>query len=89
MQIDVDHYLAYLTAQQRSAHTVAAVGFDLQTLLQYTHKIACERWTLLTPRDIKGFIAQQVRAGLKPRTGARQLSSVRGLYKYLIAQNQA
>ena len=88
----VDRYLEFVAGRSRP-NTLRAVAFDLKTFFTVVGKDPVE----VTAADVFEFLADQrgdrsvVRladreSGLSARTIARRLSSVSGLYAYLIAR---
>ncbi len=88
----VDRYLEFVAGRCRP-NTLRAVAFDLKTFFAVTGKDPVE----VTAADVFEFLADQrgdrtvVRladreSGLSARTIARRLSSVSGLYAYLVAR---
>jgi hypothetical protein len=88
----VDRYLEFVAGRAR-ANTLRAVTFDLETLFMVVDKDPVE----VVATDVFEFLAHQrgdrqvVRisdreSGLSARTIARRLSSVAGLYAYLMAR---
>jgi integrase/recombinase XerD len=88
----VDRYLEFVAGRCRP-NTLRAVAFDLKTFFTVTGKDPVE----VTAADVFDFLADQrgdrtvVRladreSGLSARTIARRLSSVSGLYAYLVAR---
>ena len=88
----VDRYLEFVAGRSRP-NTLRAVAFDLKAFFAVVGKDPVE----VTPVDVFDFLAHQrgdrsvVRladreSGLSARTIARRLSSVSGLYAYLIAR---
>ena len=88
----VDRYLEFVAGRARP-NTLRAVAFDLKAFFAVVAKDPAE----VTAADVSGFLAGQrgdrgvVRLadrepGLSARTIARRLSSVDGLYAYLIAR---
>ena len=88
----VDSYLAFVAGRCR-ANTLRAVAHDLKTFFAVVDKAPVE----VVAADVFEFIAEQrgdrtvVRIGdgesrLSARTIARRLSSVSGLYAYLVAR---
>jgi integrase/recombinase XerD len=88
----VDRYLEFVAGRCRP-NTLRAVAFDLKTFFTVTGKDPVE----VTAADVFDFLAHQrgdrtvVRladreSGLSARTIARRLSSVSGLYAYLVAR---
>jgi integrase/recombinase XerD len=88
----VDRYLEFVAGRARP-NTVRAVAFDLKAFFRVIDKNP----VAVTPSDVFEFIAEQrgdrsvVRiadreSGLSARTIARRLSSISGLYSYLVAR---
>ena len=88
----VDRYLEFVAGRCRP-NTLRAVAFDLKTFFTVVRKAPVE----VTAADVFDFLADQrgdrtvVRladreSGLSARTIARRLSSVSGLYAYLVAR---
>ena len=88
----VDRYLAFVAGRAR-AETLRATAFDLKTFFTIIDKGPVE----VAAADIFDFVADQrgdrsvVRisdgeSGLSARTIARRLSSISGLYAYLLAR---
>jgi len=67
-----------------SPHTCSNYRRDLQRLRAYLKERAIEDWTQVTYNDISGFTAQRHRQGRKSRTIARELSSIRSFFQFLI-----
>jgi integrase/recombinase XerD len=87
----LDRYLGFVAARARS-NTVLAAGYDLKVFFTVVEKDPVE----VTTADVLGFITAQrgdrkvVRladgeSGLSARTIQRRLSSISGLYGYLMA----
>jgi integrase/recombinase XerD len=69
-----------------SANTLAAYRADLTALARWL----AERRTQMvgtTRADLQDFIAYRVHAGARPRSTARQLSSFRRFFRYLVREN--
>src|SRR5690348_3566679 len=88
----VDRYLEFAAGRCRP-NTLRAVAFDLKSFFTVVSKDPVE----VTPADVFDFLADQrgdrtvIRladreSGLSARTIARRLSSVSGLYAYLVAR---
>jgi integrase/recombinase XerD len=70
-----------------SSNTLAAYRADLTALARWLH----ERQTPImrtTRADLQDFIAYRVHAGARPRSTARQLSSFRRFFRYLMREEQ-
>jgi integrase/recombinase XerD len=88
----VDRYLEFVAGRSRP-NTLRAVAFDLKTFFTVVGKDPVE----VTAVDVFEFLAHQRgdrsvvlladrESGLSARTVARRLSSVSGLYAYLVAR---
>ncbi len=72
--------------RQASAHTVAAYRRDLGKLLAWAAGQGLRQADQLDPERMRGFIAQQHRSGLAPRSLQRLLSSCRSFFRDLRRQ---
>jgi integrase/recombinase XerD len=68
-----------------SANTLAAYRADLTALSRWLGERAI-LMSRTTKADLQGFIAARVAAGARPRSTARQLSSFRRFYRYLMRE---
>ena len=78
----VESYLASLA--RRSPNTLAAYRRDLAQFARYHASLP--PGSLVDVHVMRGFLAWLHRAGLAPRSIARTLSAVRGLYAFLVRQ---
>ena len=86
-QAYIDDYLGSL--RQASLHTRRAYQRDLAQFTAYCTQLG-QPWPLPVDSHVmRGFLAHLHRAGLGPRSIARTLSAVRGLFDYLIKQGRA
>ena len=70
-----------------SDNTLVSYTKDLQQL----HDYVCQhQLTLLSaePHHLMGFLADRSQAGIQPRSLARNLSSIKGFYQYLVRENK-
>ena len=67
-----------------SPHTCSNYRRDLQRLQTYLKEREIDDWKQVSYTDISGFAAQRHRQGRKSRTIARELSSVRSFFQFLI-----
>jgi len=89
----VARFLAHLKFERRlSAHTVAAYGHDLETLVKYCQKRGPPRatpgggaidWNTIDHIQIRGFAAAAHSGGLGPRSIQRRLSAARTFFEFL------
>ncbi|RPJ64345.1 MAG: site-specific tyrosine recombinase XerD [Acidobacteria bacterium] len=80
----VDAYLDHLRVERRLAgHTIESYARDLAALAGYAEGqgLAIERFSR---QDLEGFVRALMASGLSPRSTARAVACVRGLYRYLV-----
>ncbi|MBD1550192.1 tyrosine recombinase XerC [Pseudomonas typographi] len=83
MQAWLNAYCAYLRSErQASAHTKAAYRRDLGKLIAQCEHAKIEHWEQLTTAQLRRIIARLHQQGQAPRSLARLLSSIRGLYRW-------
>lgn len=81
---DIDRYLAHLAVERRSSpHTVAAYRRDLARFAAESGAVSS---TAVRSHHIRAFAGRLHARGLSPRSIARHLSSVRGLFAYLVGR---
>jgi integrase/recombinase XerD len=79
-------FLAALEAERgASRHTLSAYRYDLAAFTTFLSRRAV-RLGDVTAADVSSFVGQQQRAGLGRPSIARRLSSVRGLYRFLVRE---
>lgn len=67
----VDLYLAHLTAEGRSPHTIGAYRRDLSTFVRFTAREKLDELDAVTPESLTRFMASQdVRYGTNGRRRA-------------------
>lgn len=87
MQETVTNFIKYLyTERQVSPNTLDAYQRDLQKIITLADKIGVRKWSNLTSQQLRIFIASLHKQGLSARSLGRLLSSLRGLYRYLIKE---
>ena len=85
----IDRWLASLTRERRlSPHTASGYRRDLAALVDYCGAAKIRRFALLGERELRAFAAAAHRAGLGPRSIQRQLSAVRGFFRFLIREGK-
>ena len=67
-----------------SPHTCSNYRRDLQRFQAYLEERAIDEWTQVSYTDVSGFAAQRHRQGRKSRTIARDLSSIRSFFRFLV-----
>jgi integrase/recombinase XerC len=84
------HYLHHLrTVRQLSAHTLDNYSRDLRTVTTLLEERGLQGWPAAAPQDIRMVVATLHRRGLGGKSLQRLLSSVRGLYGYLLQEGLA
>ena len=85
--VDVDRYLEHLRVERRSSpNTIAAYARDLK---RFAAEIGDTPSAAISTADIRRFAARLHAQGLSPRSIARHLSSVRGLFAFLVGRGDA
>lgn len=88
MQNALTTYLKHLqTERQVSPNTLASYQRDLQKIINLCEKEKISNWSQLTTHQLRLFIGQLHRQGLSAKSLGRLLSSLRGLYRYLMKEN--
>jgi integrase/recombinase XerD len=80
----VQPYLDHLRVERRlAAHTLESYARDLRALAKFAagRKTRIER---LDRQALEAFVRQQMASGLSPRSVARSVAAVRGLFKFLV-----
>jgi integrase/recombinase XerC len=86
-QSQLDRYLDGLQYQRRmSAHTLDAYRRDLRHLSDYCNQQHLENWEDLREQHIRAHIAARHRQDIGSRSLQRELSAIRGLFDFLIAE---
>lgn len=87
MDAAVDRYLAWLAAERRvSPHTLAAYGRDCAALAQFLERAEVREPAAVLPGHLVAFLEAEQRRGLSPRSRARALAALRGLFAYLVRE---
>ena len=84
----IDTYLAYLRDVRRmSGNTLESYARDLAHLAGFAEKrgVAVEA---LERRDLEAFVRSLMASGLAPRSVARSVASIRGLYKFIAVERR-
>jgi len=84
MEGQLDAYCAHLrNERQVSEHTLLAYRRDLAKVIEYCNSQGIAGWGALQIQQLRQLVARQHHHGQSPRSLARLLSAVRGLYRYL------
>jgi len=83
-QAAIDAFLDHLRVERRlSPHTLDSYGRDLRALAEFTERRG-KTVEALTRQDLEAFVRQLMARGLAPRSVARAVACVRGLYRFLV-----
>ena len=86
-QLQLERYLEMLQVRQRvSAHTLDAYSHDLNRLADYCGLAKLDAWEGLREQDIRAHIAARHRANMGSRSLQRELSAIRGFFKFLVSE---
>ncbi len=91
---DRDHawlqdYLDYLRFERRvSPRTLAAYRRDLEGYLAWCKRHRLSPWQDADQQQLRRFIAERHRQGLASRSLQRQLSALRGLFRFLLRESR-
>jgi integrase/recombinase XerC len=79
----ITQFLWHLANQRRfSSQTVYHYGRDLAQYGQYLALMGAGAWPHIKTTQLRGFVAQQHKAGLDARSIKRQLSAIRSFYRW-------
>ena len=82
-----DLYLEQLKVERHlSPNTVEAYGRDLVALRRFLDGAGRRTPAQVTPADLTDFLLDLAQGGLAPRSRARTLVAVRGLFRFLVAE---
>ncbi|MDZ4350279.1 MAG: tyrosine recombinase XerC [Xanthomonadaceae bacterium] len=85
----VEAYLSHLTVARRySGHTISAYRRDLDALLAWMQARGRIDLAGLGSEDMRSFVAAEHRRGLSGKSLQRRLSACRGLFAWLIGDDQ-
>ncbi len=83
----LEDYLRHLALQRRlSPHTVSNYRRDLERLRDWCSQRGIAHWHELDSHGVRSFVATRHHQGLGGRSLQRALSSLRGLYEYLLRE---
>jgi len=84
LSVDVQGYLSVLENERRlSPHTLMAYRRDLEKLLSFCQRHSIGHWEELNETSLRQYMSERRQAGLSSRSLQRELSSLRGLFRYL------
>ena len=81
----LDIFLTYLRVEKRmSKHTLAAYRRDLALLVESLDELGINDITAAGKRELRRFLSQQHRDGLRATTVGRRISAMRSFFKFLV-----
>ena len=83
---DIEAFIAKF--KLRSKHTVAAYRQDIKCFESFISKEKIGNWQDINPSTIRRYVSARYNSGLAPRSIARELSSLRSLFRFLKKNNQ-
>ena len=90
MNLDLDNYIQTLRSEKYySPHTCSNYRRDLLRFQDFLQATAIDDWQKVSYNDVSSYAAQRHRLGRKSRSIARELSSIRSFYRYLIRLGRA
>ncbi len=82
--VEVQGYLSVLENERRlSSHTLMAYRRDLEKLLGFCRRRSIGHWEELDETSLRQYMNERRQAGVSSRSLQRELSSLRGLFRYL------
>ncbi len=86
----IDGFLHHLRLERRlSPHTTENYARDLAQLVRFCTERGIGDWSEVTIHQVRAFVAWRHRNGVGGRTQQRELSALRGLFRYLIREGVA
>jgi integrase/recombinase XerC len=80
-------FLAHLqNERQLSPHTLSSYRRDLEQVLIWLRQQGWDAWQALDSHQVRAYIAQRHRLGLSGKSLQRELSALRGLFRYLLRE---
>jgi integrase/recombinase XerC len=84
----LDSYIQVLRSEKYySPHTCKNYRRDLDNFSRYLHDHDITQWTKVDFFQVNAYAAYRFRNGLKSSSIQRELSSIRGLYQYLMRES--
>lgn len=88
LEATLNSYLDYLQYEKgRARLTIKSYRRDLEQLCQHIESLGVQQWQMLSAPQLRHFMAIRHRDGAQGRSLQRQLSAIRGLYRYLQLSN--
>ncbi len=87
MSLDFSAFLRYLSYEKRySPHTLSAYQRDLSGFCKFLQQRQVDQFGAVKPALVRQFITQRHAEGLASKSLQRLLSSIRGLYRFLLRE---
>ncbi len=83
-----EDFIKHLKFEKRySEHTVVAYKEDLVQFTQYMNELNGDfDFSLVTPKQIRGWVVSLMEQGIQPRSINRKISTLKSFYKYMMVQ---
>lgn len=89
MKRDVSRFIRYMRdVRNRSAHTVEAYERDIGDFIEFLGAGGPKKPSSVEVTQVRAFMAELYRRGVKPSTSARKLASLRSFYNYLVRRGE-
>ncbi len=86
----LDRFLRHLERERRlSPHTIAGYRRDLERVAVWCRQQEISDWRALRGRQVRHYVAERHRQGISGKSLQRELSALRGLYRYLMREGAA
>lgn len=83
----IDNYLNYIVVEKRlSKNTLESYGRDLRRFAEYLVKSGFKKFKAVDEKAILEFLIRLHESGVKSRSVARNLVTIRGLYRFLVRE---
>ena len=89
LQEEIEAFLEYKKKSGLSRNTEAAYRTDLLQFLQFAEDMGCAQADEISGSMLSYFLESRRRGGASEKTLARQISCLRGFYRYLIHEGLA
>lgn len=90
LPVETKEWLHWLeTEREASRHTLDNYGRDLRRFLAFLDMRDCRSFEVIGPDMVQAFVVAEVGQGRSQRSVARELSTLRGFFKFLVRKGAA